>query len=398
MKVYVILILIFFYQFGAAQSFNNIAVYTTQNGLSNNIISCLEKDEDGFLWIGTHEGLNQYDGTEFINVLSNSKNNLPSNSINKICCINKTTLAVSTGSGLCFLNTKTLEGKTINKPGNYGSVQNAFIAYDILYDKKEKELWVGTIDGLYVLSDEGSLKRKMEPNKSNDPNKIFALHLFKDAFDHVFFLCKNPNGFFYPDFEKNKLLPIESRIPGLPLNKFVEDKYYLRAANFDDNKITCCFSAKDPSAKKSIIVWYDNTAQRGFVDSISTKLTNNNFLFNAYSLNDTIMLINSFFGEPWLYNLNTHQIKPAASHPLWFTSWPDGIVVKLLVDEQNIWGASSKGLIQIPQQPGIFKNNTALINTINANPSLISYNFGIYHNNKFWLSCLGTGLFLLKTC
>ncbi len=247
MKVYFSLALIFFCQFGEAQSFNNIALYTTQNGLSNNNISCLEKDKDGFLWIGTHEGLNQYDGTEFINVLSNPKNNLPSNSINKICCINKTTLAVSTGSGLCFLNTKTLQGKIISRPGNNEHAQNAFIAYDILYDEKEKELWVGTLDGLYVLSDEGRLKRKIESNKSNNPNRIFALHLFKDAFDHVFFFSKNPNGFFYPDFKKNKLLPIESRIPGFPLSRFAEDNYFFRGASFDGNKIICCFSVKDPA-------------------------------------------------------------------------------------------------------------------------------------------------------
>ncbi len=35
------------------------------NGLSNNSVNALYKDADGFLWIGTEDGLNKYDGTKF---------------------------------------------------------------------------------------------------------------------------------------------------------------------------------------------------------------------------------------------------------------------------------------------------------------------------------------------
>ena len=38
---------------------------TTQNGLSQNDVNCIFQDHNGFLWIGTNDGLNRYDGYQF---------------------------------------------------------------------------------------------------------------------------------------------------------------------------------------------------------------------------------------------------------------------------------------------------------------------------------------------
>lgn len=39
--------------------------YQTENGLSNNSITCTIQDKKGFLWFGTKEGLNRFDGYQF---------------------------------------------------------------------------------------------------------------------------------------------------------------------------------------------------------------------------------------------------------------------------------------------------------------------------------------------
>ena len=39
---------------------------TTENGLSHNKINCILEDQRGFIWIGTDDGLNRYDGNKFI--------------------------------------------------------------------------------------------------------------------------------------------------------------------------------------------------------------------------------------------------------------------------------------------------------------------------------------------
>lgn len=39
---------------------------TTQNGLSHNKVNCILQDRRGFMWIGTDDGLNRYDGKQFV--------------------------------------------------------------------------------------------------------------------------------------------------------------------------------------------------------------------------------------------------------------------------------------------------------------------------------------------
>src|SRR4051812_32301376 len=38
----------------------------TENGLSNNRVKCILQDKRGFIWIGTEDGLNRFDGTNFV--------------------------------------------------------------------------------------------------------------------------------------------------------------------------------------------------------------------------------------------------------------------------------------------------------------------------------------------
>ena len=40
-------------------NFENISVI---DGLSNPAVQCITQDSDGFIWIGTADGLNKYDG------------------------------------------------------------------------------------------------------------------------------------------------------------------------------------------------------------------------------------------------------------------------------------------------------------------------------------------------
>lgn len=51
---------------GTALSAGNLRVISSREGLSNNSILCLSQDTDGYIWLGTCEGLNFWDGQDMV--------------------------------------------------------------------------------------------------------------------------------------------------------------------------------------------------------------------------------------------------------------------------------------------------------------------------------------------
>lgn len=49
-----------------AQMPSKLEHYSTEDGLSHDIITCMFKDRDGFMWFGTWDGINRFDGKHFV--------------------------------------------------------------------------------------------------------------------------------------------------------------------------------------------------------------------------------------------------------------------------------------------------------------------------------------------
>ncbi len=65
--------------------FGRFVNYTVDQGLSSSRTSCLAEDSLGFIWIGTEEGLNRFDGTNFKMFLKSSKEgSIPDNYITQL--------------------------------------------------------------------------------------------------------------------------------------------------------------------------------------------------------------------------------------------------------------------------------------------------------------------------
>jgi signal transduction histidine kinase/ligand-binding sensor domain-containing protein/DNA-binding NarL/FixJ family response regulator len=117
---------------------------SVEDGLSNSTIECIFQDHRGFIWFGTRDGLNKYDGNQ-ITVFKHSKNE---NSIsdNFIRCIfedRNHTLWIGTSDGLNRFNAEK------NNFVTYRSKDKKNQANNIITSIKEtnKAIWVGTYGG-----------------------------------------------------------------------------------------------------------------------------------------------------------------------------------------------------------------------------------------------------------
>ena len=65
-RFYLILLLCLLSVTASAIDVLQISNITDRNGLSQNTIRCMMQDSKGFMWMGTINGLNRYNGKEFI--------------------------------------------------------------------------------------------------------------------------------------------------------------------------------------------------------------------------------------------------------------------------------------------------------------------------------------------
>ncbi|HTB07733.1 MAG TPA: two-component regulator propeller domain-containing protein [Bacteroidia bacterium] len=112
-------------------------------GLSQSVVTCIYQDTQGFMWFGTQDGLNRFDGYS-VTVLKNNpidSNSLISNTINCILEDSHGLLWIGTDAGLSALNIYT------GKFTNYATI-NSSLDYannvHVVYQDNEGGLWIGT--------------------------------------------------------------------------------------------------------------------------------------------------------------------------------------------------------------------------------------------------------------
>ncbi len=82
-----------------------LQIYTTKNGLSQVSVNDIVADDEGFLWVGTQSGLNQFDGTLF-HTFDNDNNGKQTcgNYINKLLPDGNLIWIGTRDAGLCYFN------------------------------------------------------------------------------------------------------------------------------------------------------------------------------------------------------------------------------------------------------------------------------------------------------
>lgn len=128
-------------------NFKNI---TIEDGLSQSTVETIHQDGKGYIWIGTNDGLNRYNGYEFKYYKHDkyNENSITNNYIVDIIEDKSGYIWVSTINGLSRIDTDTDKIKNYSSKENEGNLSNDNL-WEMLYTKEGK-LIVGSVDGLNV--------------------------------------------------------------------------------------------------------------------------------------------------------------------------------------------------------------------------------------------------------
>ncbi len=182
---------------------------TTSNGLSQGFIYDILQDQDGFMWFGTKDGLNRYDGYSFKVYTHDSynSNSISNNTINHILEDSKGRLWITTDDGINIYDKRNDSfRKILNDPEDKNSISGNKIELPVI------ELGEGRF---LVFPHEKNLEIISLPDDFIESNKPPSItHLFAPELRNPDYIFKDGNGKIYLVSEDKlyEFLPDEMQI------------------------------------------------------------------------------------------------------------------------------------------------------------------------------------------
>ncbi|MBW6501923.1 MAG: response regulator [Bacteroidales bacterium] len=150
------------------------------DGLSDNWIKCIFKDSRGFVWFGTNNGLNRFDGYRF-EIFKNSisdSTTIADNVINVITEDKKGNLWIGTRSGISVLNTDTYKFERVNLVSSLPLLCQDIAYITAMASDGGGNILIGTHHGLFFKSQASNFFRHIlvdEHECSSQINNITSI-------------------------------------------------------------------------------------------------------------------------------------------------------------------------------------------------------------------------------
>lgn len=226
-------------------SFNHL---TTSDGLSNNSVMTIYQDEKGFMWFGTRNGVNLYNGNKFITYKFHKDDpySIISNSISHITGNEKGEIYFKTSQGISMFKTSQNRFTTLlkgvietmyyhkhlyisQKNKIYRYENNQFVPFYELKDSHhiisalyicDKYILIGTEeDGLFLLNDKRELTNLLPRGSINNLFKDSTGKIWVGTYKHGAYLI---NGTSIINFQHSEIDP--TSISSNYIRRFCEDK------------------------------------------------------------------------------------------------------------------------------------------------------------------------------
>ena len=318
--------------------------YGPKDGLSNNYVSGLEQDAAGFMWIGTHNGLNRFDGKTFKHFFYNDKYNpIPDNSIYSMRLLQNDQLAIATDDGSQIISTKTLQQKNLSIDTDDKLRYWSNACRSVISDA-DGNYGISTKTGFYIFSAAGKLKTRYDFYTRKDIGEwmLFGDDMYPLPDGNMMQL--NKNGVLLYDRKTNQFADATIKYPGLKdLVKekdnnlfFFVSKYELVHINMETNS----FDLID--------------IRLGKIGSFSSSIdfgTNIGWMTAPVKINDSTWAVNCKSKGFFLLTLNLTTKKISSSPQKYFA---DKLCTVFFVDrDKKLWIGTTEGFFKQNSHPKI---------------------------------------------
>ncbi len=349
---------------------------TIANGLPQNTVQCIEKDQYGFMWFGTDNGLCRYDGYEFIYYDEDKNSGLLDNRITNIASDNNGHLWVITPKGGQILN---LETEQFEQPKNQNIRE--------LLNKKITDIknisdtiWIVTQNnGIYKLISNPNLhKIKITDIFFNKTSYPLPTCIYKGNSNNIY--LGTEKGIYQFNHSKNSFLPVN-------ISHINNSTLYVQAIYEDHNNLW--IGTKNGifkiSNSKELIKWYPH-------DPLDKHTISHPSVTCIQSDNKNHILVGTLAGlhkydttKDNFNKIDLLQTKNETSHDIFIRSIYSDYI-------GNVWIATEKtGLIHYNIfQKSFYSFHESDVNTAPINQSIIN---SIYQNKKeLWIGTAGNGI------
>lgn len=151
---------------------------SVDEGLSHLVVNFIDQDESGFIWIGTHDGLNRFDGYQFKSFykIPDNPNSLSDNIVTCFLQVSKEEVWIGTDDGVNKFNP--LNGvveRYVTLKNDSTSLSNNLI--NSIVKDSQGFLWIGTDDGLNRFNPKTGVFKRFYTTLSEGKNRIQKLYI-----------------------------------------------------------------------------------------------------------------------------------------------------------------------------------------------------------------------------